>query len=65
MTESHPTRVRGLKQFLYIFFIIFFYVTPHAGAWIETIQARRLMSKYGVAPHAGAWIETCTLTKVP
>ena len=33
-------------------------VAPHAGAWIETVIARRTSELSPVAPHAGAWIET-------
>ena len=33
-------------------------VAPHAGAWIETGEVKRLKEEKRVAPHAGAWIET-------
>ena len=33
-------------------------VAPHAGAWIETLQAPGAGTATLVAPHAGAWIET-------
>ena len=33
-------------------------VAPHAGAWIETLQADIGHLMLVVAPHAGAWIET-------
>ena len=33
-------------------------VALHAGAWIETLYARRLIVGFLVALHAGAWIET-------
>ena len=32
---SHPTRVRGLKLLIIIFYRLFL-VAPHTGAWIET-----------------------------
>ena len=35
-----------------------YYVAPHAGAWIETVNSRTSMVHGRVAPHAGAWIET-------
>ena len=34
------------------------HVAPHAGAWIETAYAIKLLIIILVAPHAGAWIET-------
>ena len=33
-------------------------VAPHAGAWIETLDAPLVNIPWTVAPHAGAWIET-------
>ena len=33
-------------------------VAPHAGAWIETLEAQHSLTTNRVAPHAGAWIET-------
>ena len=33
---SHPTRVRGLKQFSEVLQTAEGTVAPHAGAWIET-----------------------------
>ena len=35
--ESHPTRVRGLKQSNIIKEVIWIVVAPHTGAWIETM----------------------------
>ncbi len=32
-------------------------VAPHAGAWIEIIDAPFSLQSRKVAPHAGAWIE--------
>ncbi len=32
-------------------------VAPHAGAWIEIINAALISTMSHVAPHAGAWIE--------
>ena len=53
--ESHPTRVRGLKQGLLRKLQKVFDVAPHAGAWIETRSSRRAKSsRRSVAPHAGA-----------
>ena len=36
-------------------------VAPHAGAWIETVNAVYNFHSSNVAPHAGAWIETVSL----
>ena len=33
-------------------------VAPLAGAWIETVEARKASIEEAVAPLAGAWIET-------
>ena len=37
MIESHPVRVRGLKQSVAIVFKTPYLVAPRAGAWIETL----------------------------
>ena len=39
--ESHPMRVRGLKQAIKEFNADFDGVAPHAGAWIETFGKPR------------------------
>ena len=56
--QSHPTRVRGLKQNIGQQEVLTKEVAPHAGAWIETMPARPAMTSNCVASHAGAWIET-------
>ena len=38
--------------------MILVFVAPHAGAWIETVDANTPIYGAAVAPHAGAWIET-------
>ena len=58
--ESHPLRVRGLKQCDTCGCGTSYEVAPPAGAWIETIRIRSHLPRYKVAPPAGAWIETCT-----
>ena len=55
---SHPSRVRGLKQFLLYLYSIDFLVAPFTGAWIETISNLRPHGIASVAPFTGAWIET-------
>jgi len=39
VSQSHPTRVRGLKRREIPMVIPEMLVAPHAGAWIETSQA--------------------------
>ncbi len=52
-------RGRGLKHTMLAAKPPAMAVAPHAGAWIETHDARRPAARPGlVAPHAGAWIET-------
>lgn len=59
--QSHPTRVRGLKQCRRHDDGRNGEVAPYTGAWIET--AIQLVFAASVAPHAGAQIETqCDLT---
>ena len=55
---SHPSRVRGLKQVLFVDESIKCYVAPLAGAWIETLRLPDFVLPPLVAPLAGAWIET-------
>ena len=40
--KSHPTRVRGLKLGENDDLYLLFFVAPHAGAWIETIDFIRI-----------------------
>ena len=56
--ESHPSRVRGLKQGLRHPLTFQWRVAPLAGAWIETLRSRSRITFGLVAPLAGAWIET-------
>ena len=55
---SHPSRVRGLKPYLFILSIKVIIVAPITGAWIETWLYKRTHDKRYVAPITGAWIET-------
>jgi len=57
LPESHPVRVRGLKQALRVQLSMLF-VAPRAGAWIETERELAVTKEQEVAPRAGAWIET-------
>ena len=56
--ESRPMRARGLKPRHNSLDCCYFYVAPHAGAWIETADTTSGSCAGSVAPHAGAWIET-------
>ena len=58
--ESRPTRARGLKFHLVALQTEEGIVAPHAGAWIEIMDAQTVALTQGVAPHAGAWIEIHT-----
>ena len=59
---SHPTRVRGLKRWLYV-------AKPYLGTSHPTrvrgLKHPTLARVYeiSVAPHTGAWIETCDSSK--
>ena len=55
---SHPSRVRGLKQEIFIATYERTYVAPLTGAWIKTL--RFVISLIGLACRipAGAWIKT-------
>ena len=55
-------RVRGLKLAKWCDRKQLEQVAPHAGAWIETFEIRKVLVIAPVAPHAGAWIETHTRT---
>ena len=50
-------RVRGLKLKCVALTIIFPFVAPRAGAWIEIPIDTSSSSSSAVAPRAGAWIE--------
>ena len=54
---SHPTWVRGLKQFV-LALQKYVNVAPYVGAWIETLNEKLTKEKLNVAPYVGAWIET-------
>ena len=56
--ESHPSRVRGLKQTTRYVEQSDYAVAPLAGAWIETLICFPPLQIDFVAPLAGAWIET-------
>ena len=56
-------RVRGLKLLILHVTEIERGVAPHAGAWIETQNAKKQYDLLDVAPHAGAWIETLMSNK--
>jgi len=56
---------RGLKPVYCFAKIIYNFVAPHAGAWIETSKKTTFFIADSVAPHAGAWIKTaCMYTAV-
>ena len=57
-SESHPSRVRGLKPGVADARIIRADVAPFTGAWIETIGTALNFPNSEVAPFTGAWIET-------
>ena len=57
-TESHPIRVRGLKQQPSDVLAYTKEVAPYTGAWIETLMWSSWSSSCPVAPYTGAWIET-------
>ena len=56
-TESHPSRVRGLKFAWCAFVVELDGVAPLAGAWIEISERSPVYWITAVAPLAGAWIE--------
>ena len=62
---SHPMRVRGLKQWIILKYLLIALVAPHAGAWIETVISWPSSLSIIVAPHAGAWIETAIKAALP
>ena len=51
-------RARGLKLTGHVGIGLTVLVAPHAGAWIETKEIKKMYNYKEVAPHAGAWIET-------
>ena len=55
---SHPTWVRGLKQYRIVSQRLNIGVAPYVGAWIETVPRVKVQVKHTVAPYVGAWIET-------
>ena len=55
---SHPTWVRGLKQYNIADDNERKKVAPYMGAWIETHKFHLLRKILNVAPYMGAWIET-------
>ena len=57
LTESLPSRERGLKFLLLIYVCEPRIVAPLAGAWIEILAYVKDECKKLVAPLAGAWIE--------
>ena len=57
-TESHPSRVRGLKLEDISLAYYDVDVAPFTGAWIETIHTCLAILFIIVAPFTGAWIET-------
>ena len=54
---SHPSRVRGLKFKVKGKAILFLFVAPFTGAWIEIQNGRNAQNSTFVAPFTGAWIE--------
>ena len=52
-------RERGLKFAARLAVSCRFRVAPHAGAWIEIMNATPTPRTATVAPHAGAWNEIC------
>ena len=63
--KSHPSRVRGLKHYVWSDFLYKEDVAPLAGAWIETGLSHATNKGMLVAPLAGAWIETGTGKALP
>ena len=55
---SHPTWVRGLKQYRRKSLEEGNCVAPYVGAWIETVLTYYHSKDQEVAPYVGAWIET-------
>ena len=60
--ESHPSRVRGLKQADGRVRCGHIKVAPFTGAWIETTGGSTTTGSKLVAPFTGAWIETSPST---
>ena len=50
--------VCGLKLGLTSHIIIYNFVTPHVGVWIETTPRKPKRLANSVTPHVGVWIET-------
>ena len=58
LTQSHPSRVRGLKLLIGFLDRIFSIVAPFTGAWIEILRKEvAAVDEKHVAPFTGAWIE--------
>ena len=50
LTPSLPSRECGLKWSLYILVLVFVFVTPFAGVWIEIQQKKRVLEHCGSLP---------------
>ena len=57
ISQSHPTRVRGLKFQSSALLAQFLLVAPYTGAWIEITFVGEVENFIEVAPYTGAWIE--------
>ena len=55
---SHPSWVCGLKQEKGEICVLWRYVTPFVGVWIETTLIGRERAQCCVTPFVGVWIET-------
>ena len=65
LSQSLPTRERGLKSPAWPLHPPQWHVAPHAGAWIEIVARLFVFSMPPVAPHAGAWIEITFVMRSP
>ena len=65
-SQSHPSRVRGLKYRQFIVSKNNQIVAPFTGAWIEICMCMEVAIVRLVAPFTGAWIEmiSCCLMVV-
>ena len=58
ISESHPSRVCGLKSLNVFAIKHYIFVTPFTGVWIEISRVRRLTpGARAVTPFTGVWIE--------
>ena len=57
LSQSLPTRERGLKSYHFCAEYQAAYVAPYAEAWIEINRWSENTYQKCVAPYAGAWIE--------